>query len=226
MLIKLCTNISFSIRGILILHTDQGHSDYYTLLKINFKNGLVLEMCCRNVCPSLKLQQEKNEKKICVLFGQNNPGKIVPFVVTIGSQCFCLFSLCHDHQVITTDLLPHNNGRHVSSLPSPSVRVPQMGSPRWTGRSPHTGLSDRVYGGLCGRSSHDADLTSSPEDSTGPGDKGRGQWALRSETTGPVLSAAVVRTMDSSECVHVRVPRRVSDFPSAAHGPEHVILSR
>ena len=45
LLIKLCTNISFSIRGILILHTDQGHSDYYTLLKINFKNALVLEMC-------------------------------------------------------------------------------------------------------------------------------------------------------------------------------------
>lgn len=48
LLIKLCTNISFSIRGILILHTDQGHSDYYTLLKINLKNGLVLVMCSRD----------------------------------------------------------------------------------------------------------------------------------------------------------------------------------
>lgn len=60
LLIRLCTNISFSTRGILILHTDQGHSDYYTLLKINFKNGLVLEMCCRGVCPNLKLQQQKD----------------------------------------------------------------------------------------------------------------------------------------------------------------------
>lgn len=72
----------------------------------------------------------------------------------------------------------------------------------------------------------DANLTSSPEDGTGPGDKGRGQRALRSETTGPVLSAAVVSTMGSSECVHVRVPGRASDFPRAAHGPEHVISSR
>lgn len=73
LLIKLCTNISFSIRGILIRHTDQGHSDYYTLLKINFKNGLVLEVFCRDVCPSLKLQQTKKKKgkKSCTLCGQN-----------------------------------------------------------------------------------------------------------------------------------------------------------
>lgn len=35
--IKHCTNISFVIRRILILHTGQGCLDYYTLLKINLK---------------------------------------------------------------------------------------------------------------------------------------------------------------------------------------------
>lgn len=104
LLIKLRTNISLPIRGILILHTDQGHSDYYTLLKINFKNGLVLEMCCRDVCPSLKLQQGKNEKEICTLYGQNKPWKSIPFVLTVGSCCFWLCSLYQDGSVTTTDL--------------------------------------------------------------------------------------------------------------------------
>ena len=75
LLIKLCTNISLSIRGILILLTDQGHSDYYTLLKINLKSGLILEMCCRDVCPSLKLQQEKTKRKAVSRAGRKKPGK-------------------------------------------------------------------------------------------------------------------------------------------------------
>lgn len=100
MLIKLCTNISFSIGGILIPHTDQGHSDYYTLLKINLKNDLVLEICCRDVCPSLKLQQEGNGEEICVY----KPWEVVLFVLTIGSHSVLLFSLYHNNQVSTTDL--------------------------------------------------------------------------------------------------------------------------
>lgn len=63
LLIKLRTNISFSIRAILIPHTDQGHSDYYTLLKINSGNGLVPDVRCGDEPPSLEPQQEELERK-------------------------------------------------------------------------------------------------------------------------------------------------------------------
>lgn len=63
LLIKLRANISFSIRAILIPHTDQGHSDYYTLLKINSGNGPVPDMCYGDERPSLKPQQEELERK-------------------------------------------------------------------------------------------------------------------------------------------------------------------
>lgn len=47
LLIKLGTSIPFLSEEILILHTVQSHSDYYTLLKINFKKWPIL-------CPALK----------------------------------------------------------------------------------------------------------------------------------------------------------------------------
>ena len=120
LLIKLCTNISFSIRGILIRHTDQGHSDYYTLLKINFKNGLVLEVCCRDVCPSLKLQKKKVKRKAVHCTGKINPGKLFrsfwQWVVTVFG--YSLFTVMTKLLQLT---LRHSNGKNFSSITHPSV---------------------------------------------------------------------------------------------------------
>lgn len=78
LLIKLRTNISFSIRAILIPHTDQGHSDYYTLLKINSGNGLVPDVRCGDEPPSLEPQQEELERKEVARRGGQAPRTALP----------------------------------------------------------------------------------------------------------------------------------------------------